>query len=1257
MWGRAFLFIALGLGAVATAAGSTWVVPRAVETTSANGAGYSTEIEILNRGTDAANVQVQFIPSSAMTMPAPAPVIESVAAGQTLVLLHVLKTLWGLSGTFGGIQITSDHVLLVNARTYNNNSPAPGGYGYAETAAATTDLPDAGQARQAIWVSQSADPSKGFNSIAGAVLLTPDATVNINLYDGSDNAIGNAQLTGGVGAQEIALGTLATADLPVARVEFDVVSGLAAPYVLVTDNVTGDPMSVPPLPFINTATNAFFTGIVKATAGQTQTWRSDLRLLSTYPAAEIAVQVTVVASSLAGLAGSTQTIDLFPGQILEIQDVLGSLFSAPDGTTATLQFQSAFGVVMFARTAYVYNDGTPGSFGYLQAGNATGSFLTQGQTAALIGLRQDTTAPGAVTTIGAASGQDGFIADLVLSDASGNQLATIPSGLVLLPSTTSEVLIGTLFPSVPIPEDAHVDILPDSGEALVYAKNSNLVTNDVDQTPANVLTPYYCPAPSVILFSASPEILSAAGPVEVDWYTTGGGAVQIDQGIGGGGAFGKATLNLTGSTTFNLTAQNSCGTATATLSVPVGGPVVTGIVPANPMPGQIVTLSLNNAANINSAQGALLACGNSTTQYVPLTVDSSGNITFVVPFVQDTTFPAGYWQGACSLSAQADSGQSAPFAFTIAALTFVADPAAAFQTLVANLQQQAHTQFAAQAGVEPFDQVASLLDPMIDNWAALLNKMAGDVKANGTATMPLGIAMPSSPAPPTVTVTLKDLTNLVALLNTGAPNLFQTQFFSLHPRGLTPGAPSSYHDDASTSCLIRDPQIGPAYNVCVNQMDAAPLVSLFIEGDSAVSSALGGGCNFNASFASIVANILWMASAPAFTCNVLPVTLSGFSPAPPTVPLGTLEQTGNGGTKISVSLTKNWDPASNPLASEILSGFFQHLYSVASRNQCDSSAVAQINSLQQQFTDAITSEIGTLLSTTSAKYPSQVTSTVYKCDLSTVTPQDLSALNHRIDREDNTIPPYYFEGRRTGSTSLIVIPYLGNFITTSPEGFDSPGIGSPAYYVPLTVTGGPTLSIGSQLAAVYDETKKKIPVAIQFMRPVAVGGQVCISAESAGNEGEVPPTSTCGLTSSPPSAFVAIDPQGGNTWKVTVQVSGSFPNMGLAQIDLLASNPPQFGTTSHIQINGTLGLATDCSANAPNCIFPDGVMTIDDRHSNVQTVSLYSGDKAPNPSFTVDSSDSGRNPVDIYVGIMANGGEAGPSPNFYVTFTIQYLNQ
>jgi hypothetical protein len=91
---RDSVFLFLVFGGLGGAFASTWVVPRAAEITSAGGAHYRTDLKILNRGVDQANVQLQFIPSGGKAEPAA--VTESVATGQTLVLTDVLSTVWGL---------------------------------------------------------------------------------------------------------------------------------------------------------------------------------------------------------------------------------------------------------------------------------------------------------------------------------------------------------------------------------------------------------------------------------------------------------------------------------------------------------------------------------------------------------------------------------------------------------------------------------------------------------------------------------------------------------------------------------------------------------------------------------------------------------------------------------------------------------------------------------------------------------------------------------------------------------------------------------------------------------------------------------------------------------------------------------------------------------------------------------------------------------------------------------------------------------
>jgi hypothetical protein len=590
-----------------------------------------------------------------------------------------------------------------------------------------------------MWVSQSNDPTKGFSTIAGATLLTSDAVVDLTVYDPNGNAIGNATFSGGVGEEEVALSALVQSDLPIGRVRFDVISGLAAPFAVMVDNVTGDPMGVPVDPPATASTDIVFPNLVKATESEAQTWRSDLRLIS---AGTAVINVTVASSSTAALTGTTHSITVNPGQIVEMQDVLGSLLSAADGATATLEFQSLSAVTILARTVFVYTNGTAGTFGYLETANPVSGYLAPGETATLIGLKQDKSAPGAVSTIGVATGADGFTADIALSDVTGKVLATIPSGLSVHPSTTSEIAIGTLFQNVSIPDDARLDVAPQSGQALVYAKNEDLKTKDIDQVAASVLEPYSCPAPSVISFAAVPSTLTAGGSIEMDWFVSGAISVQIDSGVGGGGESGSVTVQVGQSTTYNLTAQNGCGTATASVVVPVGPPTLSAVTPNNLMPGQTATLSISNAADLTTAQSALLTCGSASPQPVPLNVDASGNVTLVVPFVSDSSFPDGYWDGSCTLTAQVDNRQTAPLSFTISALAYAGGPLAAFKTLVANIQQEAHAQFAAQAGTNAFGQVASALNPLVDQWAAQFSQMVSDIAANGMATLPLDVPVP-----------------------------------------------------------------------------------------------------------------------------------------------------------------------------------------------------------------------------------------------------------------------------------------------------------------------------------------------------------------------------------------------------------------------------------------------------------------------------------------------------------------------------------
>jgi hypothetical protein len=776
----------------------------------------------------------------------------------------------------------------------------------------------------------------------------------------------------------------------------------------------------------------------------------------------------------------------------------------------------------------------------------------------------------------------------------------------------------------------------------------------MDEAAASILQPYDCPAPAVVSFSALPATLTAAGAAQLNWYAEGATSVTIDQGVGGG-ASGSATVRLAAGTTFHLTAQNACGTAAASLTVPVGAPTLTGITPSNPTPGQTATLALGNVVDITKAQSATLMCGTSTAaRPVSLSVDASGNVTFVVPFVQDGSFPAGYWNGSCTLAVGADSGQSAPFKFNIAPLTYAGDPVAAFKTLVANLQQQAHAAFADQAGLDPFQQVAGALDPVIDQWAAQLNQMASDISANGTATVPVDVPTKSQPNPPTFTITRAQLTEVVAYLNASAPGMFvPARTPSLSHAKARAVAPSSYHDDGSAACLIRDMKIGPLYSQCL-AVAGSEAVDLALT--SLLSSALNG-CTVTANIPYLAGKLLQIASSPQYVCGVLPVTWTGFfarqTPLQIDLPLGPANTSGNLGTHVMATLNKAFSVSQqSAVGQQLVNIVVQALSGTAKASGCSSLVQPQIAGLFTPLMAAVGDAAGQYLAQVSAQYPTSYNAEVYKCDLSSVTPANPAELKPRPDLEQPTVAPYYFDGLQQGPALLTVRGYPGNFIFPASFGFyiAPPPPGSvPVSQALANVDNRPKLEVINQSAYTYDADNPgeiPSPPLTVLTTPMPV-----VSTYSVGSGGLFAPA----------SATAVVTPTGNNSWKLSVVAAAYHDdNTYKAQIQSHASlgvnaiNQAPFGLKSHIMIDAKMDTTPVCPKTPLVCSFPQGQILVVDANGKSTSVVLNSGSN-PFP-LMVDSSASAGSPVFIEAGLENTPVAGGGTTTFRIDLTIQFLD-
>jgi Bacterial Ig-like domain (group 2)/IPT/TIG domain len=100
-----------------------------------------------------------------------------------------------------------------------------------------------------------------------------------------------------------------------------------------------------------------------------------------------------------------------------------------------------------------------------------------------------------------------------------------------------------------------------------------VISKDVDV----IVAPAPAGAPKINSFVATPNALTAAGMVKLEWNVTGADTISIDQGVGTVTGT-STTVNVAASKTFKLTATNAVTSVNATVTVTVGtaAKVVTG---------------------------------------------------------------------------------------------------------------------------------------------------------------------------------------------------------------------------------------------------------------------------------------------------------------------------------------------------------------------------------------------------------------------------------------------------------------------------------------------------------------------------------------------------------------------------------------------------------------------------------------------------------------------------------------------------------
>ncbi len=450
---------------------STWTVPGTVNAGGLNNTRFVSDLAVTNPGSVAAQATISFVPANGTT-----PRQVTLGAGETVAYRNVLDRLWGAQGA-GATQVTSDVPLLIRARTYN--TAASGTYGVALPVFADDRLLSAGESADSLWISQSADGTSGYRTNVAVVFPDEEGgEAAVTVYDANGVALGSQEFSLDTpGFQQFGAGFAGS--VAVARAEIQVVRGRAAAYSVVVDNVTGDSSLFTFEALPAGRQDVLVNGVARSNGKNNTFFRTDGRFFN--PSEDDAlVKVSFHASGASNPSPVARTFTVGGGKILDVVDVLGSLLDLPVGSAGAVRFESDLPLAILCRTSNVDPFGVkPGTYGAQQKPTPLLSFLMSADAGAVVtGIRQSATFR---TNVGFAAGPDGGAYFLTLRNTSGATVMTTTGSLGVFGWTQPNV--QDLFPTVPIPDDATLEVKVTSGSVDVFDSSIDNASGDPVVTP------------------------------------------------------------------------------------------------------------------------------------------------------------------------------------------------------------------------------------------------------------------------------------------------------------------------------------------------------------------------------------------------------------------------------------------------------------------------------------------------------------------------------------------------------------------------------------------------------------------------------------------------------------------------------------------------------------------------------------------------------------------------------------------------------
>ena len=438
------------------------VLPGAVEGLGQAPAVYSSTVYLANLEPYAATVTFQLIPYAGR--PTPLPATRSIPPNGSLVLEEALKSLFSISADAGTLLIYSDRPLTGSLVTANVANPAAT-YGVALSPVTDRELLRIGDSGHAPWVSQGG----GFRTNVAAVLVDPDSSVVVSVYDASGVLAGQREVSSAVPVswQIPVTDLIGPRDLLVGRVEYRFTRGKGTGYIAVNDNVTGDGIAVQAPRQLSS--DQLLDGVAKTGGANGTFWRTDARVFNPngYP-------ISLSVEPLGFPSASTLPLTVATGAILALPDVL-SRFGVSAPAAGALRFRSSDRFLVFGQTQNVDPSGQrPGTFAASQAAiPLPGQLLVAGQTGTITGVEQSSRFRSNLALLATEGGAAG---SLRLRGPGSETLGT--ASFTLPANHWQQKSISDWFPGVTFSGAARADILVSAGGLDGYLSRIDNSTGD-----------------------------------------------------------------------------------------------------------------------------------------------------------------------------------------------------------------------------------------------------------------------------------------------------------------------------------------------------------------------------------------------------------------------------------------------------------------------------------------------------------------------------------------------------------------------------------------------------------------------------------------------------------------------------------------------------------------------------------------------------------------------------------------------------------